>query len=236
MSHIATAWAYRQPVESGPKFVLVALADFADEAGTCYPGQERIADMTGMHRSSVVRHLKSLETSGLISRQHRQGRKGQRTSDRYVLHLSNVAPSNVAESNVGESNVASDAGPMSHPAQNQRRTMRQEPSVEPPENRQSSLSRRRPQIPIPDDWQPNALHGEQARARGVDVHREAEAFRNHAESVDRRLSSWDAGFRTWLTKARTQHTTDRQGLILRAEMERARAHDANAARQIGAAR
>lgn len=67
MSHAATTWAYRQELDAGPKFVLVALADFADENASCYPGQERIAKMTGLHRSSVVRHMQTLEDLGLIT-------------------------------------------------------------------------------------------------------------------------------------------------------------------------
>ena len=50
MSHAATAWAYAAQIRSaGRKFVLVALADFADEAWSCFPGQERLADMTANH-------------------------------------------------------------------------------------------------------------------------------------------------------------------------------------------
>lgn len=58
--------------------------------------------------------------------------------------------------------------------------------------------------PIPDDWQPHDLHREQARAKGLDVESEAESFRNHAESVDRRLADWNAGFRNWLKKAQAR--------------------------------
>jgi len=65
-----------------------------------------------------------------------------------------------------------------------------------------SRSRRKPEHPIPADWSPNGNHREQARAQGVDVEREASAFRDHALANDRRLRDWDAGFRMWLTKAR----------------------------------
>lgn len=86
MSHTATTWAYRQEItSSGAKFVLVALADFADEAGSCYPGQKRLAEMTGQSVSSVGRHLKALEKMGLVSRERRSTDGGFRTSDRYVL-------------------------------------------------------------------------------------------------------------------------------------------------------
>ena len=87
MSNEAIGWAYRQPIESaGKKFVLVALADFADESWTCYPGQARIAAMTGQNVRSVRRHLEELEAEGYIERKRRFLGNGQRTSDRYVIN------------------------------------------------------------------------------------------------------------------------------------------------------
>lgn len=68
------------------KFVLVALADMADEKESCYPGQERLARMTGTSVSTVRRAVKSLEEMGALSRQARGVAGGGRTSDRYVLN------------------------------------------------------------------------------------------------------------------------------------------------------
>lgn len=244
MSHLATAWAYRQGIESGPKFVLVALADFADEAGTCYPGQDRIATMTGMHRSSVVRHLKALEAVGLISRMHRQGAKGQRTSDRYVLHLgTNVAESNVADSNVGESNVAPSTGPLSQSAQIQRRTVRQEPSVEPPVEPSGKNSTREPAT-FAEFYA--AYPRKAARPKAVEAYRKA-LKRASADQIlsgaiayrsdPNRDDTYTAYPSTWLNRdgwddaplpSRNGRPVDRQAEILRAEMDRARTADVGA--------
>ena len=88
MSYKATGWAYAQPVTpSGAKFVLVALADYADESHSCYPGQQRLADMTGQSVESVRRHLKALEEDGYLSRTRRVDATGYRTSDRYTLNV-----------------------------------------------------------------------------------------------------------------------------------------------------
>jgi hypothetical protein len=54
---------------------------------------------------------------------------------------------------------------------------------------------------MPTDWAPTDAHRQQANDLGVDVNREAQRFRDHAEMHDRRLASWNAGFRTWLSKA-----------------------------------
>ncbi len=79
-------WAWEADLPMAQKFVLVALADMADEKETCYPGQERLAKMTGTSVSTVRRAVKTLEESGAISRQARGIAGGGRTSDRYFLN------------------------------------------------------------------------------------------------------------------------------------------------------
>lgn len=68
-------------------------------------------------------------------------------------------------------------------------------------------SRRKPRRALPTDWSPNTHHQQTAQKRNLDLTREAQAFRNHAESVDRRLADWDKGFDNWLLKA---HPANRQ--------------------------
>jgi len=63
-------------------------------------------------------------------------------------------------------------------------------------------SKRKPETRLPKSWAPNASHIERARAKGVDVMAEAEAFRLHAETHDRHAAQWNAAFTTWLIKAR----------------------------------
>ncbi|GLU46313.1 helix-turn-helix domain-containing protein [Nocardiopsis ansamitocini] len=86
MSNEAITWAFKQDIaNSSAKFVLVVLADFADESWECFPGQKKIARMTGMGERSVRRSLEWLEEQGFITRCHRYGSSGKRTSDRYRL-------------------------------------------------------------------------------------------------------------------------------------------------------
>lgn len=88
MGYKALAWAWDQTgLKQAQKFVLVALADMADEGNTCYPGQERLARMTGSSVSTVQRAIKELESGGAITRFARRTDGGFRTSDRYRLNL-----------------------------------------------------------------------------------------------------------------------------------------------------
>jgi len=63
------------------------------------------------------------------------------------------------------------------------------------------LSRRSPEVPIPDDWTPNDSHEQKAREKYLDVSLQAETFRNHALANDRRARNWNAAFSNWLIKA-----------------------------------
>jgi DNA-binding IclR family transcriptional regulator len=92
VSYKATNWAYEMKITGPAKPVLVALADMADEDASCYPGQERIASMTGLSVATVRRALVRLERLGLLTRERRNGAFGYRTSDRYRLQLSVFMP------------------------------------------------------------------------------------------------------------------------------------------------
>lgn len=92
MNYRAVGWAYDLPLKGSPKPVLTALADMADEANSCYPGQDTIARMSGLSTRTVRRALDSLEACGLIRREERRDRLGHRTSDRYWLEVGKSLP------------------------------------------------------------------------------------------------------------------------------------------------
>jgi DNA-binding MarR family transcriptional regulator len=79
MSVRAIAWAWAQPVRpSARKFVLIAVADEADDTGSCWPSQGRIADKCGLHVRTVRTHLAALEAEGYLTRSPRYPNSGAR--------------------------------------------------------------------------------------------------------------------------------------------------------------
>lgn len=99
MSVTATKWAWDQHVPSLAKFVLVRLADHADNDGFCWPGQEGIAEKCSITPRTLRRHLSWLEAEGFIARRKRRGQAGEYQSDSYQLditdqrsHLTNGQP------------------------------------------------------------------------------------------------------------------------------------------------
>ena len=87
MSLDLMSWAFKQPVDPGPKLVLLALADHANgQTGLCIPGQKLLAEQCSMSVRTVQRHLMALEDEGYVRREARMRGAGRgRTSDRYYL-------------------------------------------------------------------------------------------------------------------------------------------------------
>lgn len=85
----AQVWARRQRLggDVAAKIILMILADYADEWGTCYPGVDRIAEEAELSKSTVLRRLKALAEAGLVTVERRANDRGHRTSNRYVLEI-----------------------------------------------------------------------------------------------------------------------------------------------------
>lgn len=85
----AQVWARKQRLggDVAAKIILMILADYADEWGTCYPGVDRIAEEAELSRSTVLRRLKALAEAGLVTVERRANERGHRTSNRYVLEI-----------------------------------------------------------------------------------------------------------------------------------------------------
>ena len=84
---------------------------------------------------------------------------------------------------------------------------RPDPTRPKEEAKASSPSGKKREIRIPEDWKPTAAHQERASAARVDLAKEAEAFKLHAETYDRHAASWNAAFTTWLNKAKPSAPT-----------------------------
>lgn len=91
MSWDTMAWARRvRTGNPGRKAVLMVLAEYADEADSCYPSQATLAAATEQSERTVRRQLAELEAMGLLHRSHRGNGNGGRTSDRYHLHVADT--------------------------------------------------------------------------------------------------------------------------------------------------
>ncbi len=85
MSNRALTWAFDLELDTTAKFVLVVLADRADQDGSCYPGQETIARATGLSVRAVRSAIDRLIEAHVLTKEQRRRRDGYRGSDRYYL-------------------------------------------------------------------------------------------------------------------------------------------------------
>ena len=84
MSWQALAWATETHLgSSAPKFILILLANKADENFSCFPSIRTLMAESGAGRSTVLRALRELETRGFITRRAQFHESGARRSTRY---------------------------------------------------------------------------------------------------------------------------------------------------------
>lgn len=70
-------------LSAGDKLAFAMLLSYAWQNDHCFPGQKRLADDMGLHETNVRKHLKSLQTHGLLE----ITRRGQGKTNIYTLNL-----------------------------------------------------------------------------------------------------------------------------------------------------
>lgn len=97
MSNELLNLAWTAEIPSGPKFVLVALADRARKDG-CWPSREAIMKMTGFGKSAVSSHLSWLQEHGYVKQQRRRQKSAVYTLDRSRMGTQEVQIPDISES------------------------------------------------------------------------------------------------------------------------------------------
>ncbi len=126
-AHYAIGWQYDGTPSA--KLVLLAIAEHADPTGLAYPGYTRLANLTGLHRSTVVRCVSELEDRGVV-KVERTTRDGK-TRNRYTL-VAQCDQSHDATSRTGQHDWSQDATGVVAPRDTTSRTVIPEPPIEPP--------------------------------------------------------------------------------------------------------
>lgn len=88
MSFDAMAWAAKQTCKNSlTKLVLLMLANYSDENDSTYPSYKHLSLLCECNERSIMRAIKSLEQSDLISVQKRFTDTGKQTSNRFILKI-----------------------------------------------------------------------------------------------------------------------------------------------------
>lgn len=121
------------------------------------------------------------------------GRKGGRAKKQNAKPMPSKTPSkqssNLLSKNVAEIETESET------------EVSNKPPVSPPagDTRKPAPAGRKTRIP--DDWEPNESHEAKTAELGIDLHAEAEKFRDHAIANGKTFVDWSRGFHTWLNNA-----------------------------------
>lgn len=80
---MSAVWKYA-PVDQGELLVLLALADFANDEGRCFPSVETLAEKSRMSERSVQRAVRAMEEAGFLSIEPGGGRH---SANQYVIDV-----------------------------------------------------------------------------------------------------------------------------------------------------
>lgn len=210
---------------TGVLATLLTLAAYCNRSYVCWPKVDTLAADTGRSRRAVQNDLAELERAGLLSREIRQG-----VATRYRLPVPpigvNYSASNVSHSSPSEGSegcsthhpgvksstekgcsVLHPEEPVEEPLEDVDGFALEEP---PPNGRPKKQRRRKPEIPLPDDWKPKPRHQKKAEEFKVSLSGEVMKFRTNAAMKDLRWRDWDAAFDSWLIKAKEFAERDAQ--------------------------
>lgn len=117
MSVQAITWAYEQvELEGVPRFVLVTLANRADEDWSCYPSVAILQRDTGYKDRAIRNALEMLETNGYLTRQRQRNPDGSLGRYRFYLQRHRMPLGVLAAVNAGGRKTAKKPEQIHRPA------------------------------------------------------------------------------------------------------------------------
>jgi DNA-binding MarR family transcriptional regulator len=207
------------------KLLLLALANYADENGKCWPSHKKLSQDTDLSQRTILTAFKRLEAAGVVTREPQKRDDGSRKSD--IIHLfprgERVAPCGEKSAPGGGENFAGGVGkqlqgggetvaplttfePSKEPSKGKIDRSPHGADPSPDQGEKSAVgkaSRKKPSTAIPDnfpDAESIAKAQERLRLHGLNTSaaQQAERFRNHAIQNDRRCVKWGAAFDNWI--------------------------------------
>lgn len=202
------AWAVKQKVgKPVSKAVLIALCNYADENGLCYPSINKIKEITENGERAIRNALEHLEAEGFIKRGDRRRRKDGTLSVYEYQMLSSGTRCHRQEMPVaGDAASPVARGAAHNQSLSKPITLKNNPTdyKKPPSKNESEKKKPKRATRIPEDWFVSVELGEWAMANGLarlEVVPTQEQFVDHWQAASGKGSTaldWDAKFRTWV--------------------------------------
>lgn len=195
------------PDDRAELLVLLALSDFANDAGECWPSMSGIAQKTRMTERGVQKIVRRLEETGWLKIATGGGRGGKNS---YLISAENPERETVNTTTNPEPETVNEAetpnGSALNPERRFTRTLR-EPSKE-EEPLCISPAREKPPkraCQLPEGWVPSERNIADAISKQFteqEIRHEADRFADHHRARGTTFKDWDAAWRTWLGNAR----------------------------------
>lgn len=170
-----------------------------------------IAAKCGLTENVVQKAVRTLENWGAVTRQWKPGPGGYNI---WTLNeLAEKSPELPTKTGGSLSDRSVSAPPENDPPYQPKKY---QPKEEQPEEREGGRSRRKPEVPLPNDFTLTDSRLSYAIEKGMDEARaktQFERLRNWATSKDERKRDWEATWRNWVLSDIEKHgvSTERDG-------------------------
>jgi biotin operon repressor len=74
-----------ETIKSTRKLLFLALADFSNDEGVCYPSQDTLVKKCGLSKATVNKYIKEFEDENILIQVKRKRKSGGRISSKYLL-------------------------------------------------------------------------------------------------------------------------------------------------------
>jgi hypothetical protein len=186
------------PSDMGERFVLLAIADHANDDGLAYPSGARIAKKTCMDERSVRRITKRLVDAGWLRVEYNAGPRGCNLFTVTAPDLKSPGPT-VPLTDGPQTPDPKSGDPLTDGPPNHHLT-----TNEPSEASQASPAPSRLGKRLSEDWTPSEKNIEYAISKGLDqneIDRIAEDFADYwigKPGKDGRKANWDRTWQKWI--------------------------------------
>jgi len=72
-------------IKANRKLLLLALADFSNDEGVCYPSQDTLVKKCGLNKATVNKYIKDFQEQDILIQAKRNRKSGGRLSSKYLL-------------------------------------------------------------------------------------------------------------------------------------------------------
>lgn len=205
------AWAFEQRIgDPLAKFLLIAIANYADERAQAWPSIARLSAETSMGQRTINYKIAVLEEAGVLIREPMTTANGTSTYNRYTLcmggapdapHPAPDAPYPAPHADTRVHEMQGEGAPRAHDPSLKKNTSRE--NHLPPSAGKAPLKLGGPTGLLPD-WQPTErdLQWLAATYPRMEIASETAKFRDYYIARGEQRADWSASFRTWCRRAR----------------------------------